>query len=138
MKSIHKRTRVGLWSMIVLFSLGGSSLSLACTDVGQRIAIQETPIMLVGKWQKMTSSDCSQAYPDQLNFSGQGLYNGQQQGTKKTFTLWDVGTYEITAPDQVKISIATDAVQPYKFTIASDIITFVDPSGCEFQYRRTK
>lgn len=53
-----------------------------------------------------------------------------------TFTLWDVGTYEIAGSKQIKISIANDAILTYEFSISNDILAFVDPDGCEFRYQR--
>lgn len=53
-----------------------------------------------------------------------------------TFTLWDVGTYEIVCPEQVKISIANDAIVTYEFSISDEILAFIDQDDCEFRYQR--
>jgi hypothetical protein len=93
--------------------------------------------MLVGKWQKITTTPCSQNYPDQLEFSDRGLYTGRQTNPQENFTWWDVGTYEVTA-NQVKIAIATDEIKPYPFSLKDRLLTFVDADNCEFQYRRVE
>jgi hypothetical protein len=90
---------------------------------------------LVGNWAKITSSTCSQVYPDTLQFQEAGLYAGQMH-SPGTFTLWDVGTFEVIDPEQIKVSTANDAIITYEFSISNDILTFKDPDGCEFNYRR--
>ncbi|MGQ0541657.1 MAG: hypothetical protein ACT4O9_07395 [Blastocatellia bacterium] len=91
---------------------------------------------LVGNWEKITDSECSRKYPDNIMFQENKLYFTQSDPGK--FTYWDVGTYEITPAKNVKLSTANDAVIAYKFTISKNILTFVDPDGCEFKYRRAE
>ena len=90
---------------------------------------------LVGNWEKITRSACSQVYPDRIQFQEGKLYSGQKD-PPGTFTQWDVGTYEVVGPKQIKISTANDAIITYEFSISNDVLTFEDPSGCEFKYRR--
>jgi hypothetical protein len=90
---------------------------------------------LVGNWEKITRSTCCQIYPDSIQFQEGGLYFGQKY-PPGTFTQWDVGTFEVVGPKQIKISIANDAIVVYDFSIFNDVLRFVDPDGCEFNYRR--
>ena len=92
---------------------------------------------LAGKWKKVSTSQCDESYPAEIEFSERPRYlakKGQGQG----FICWDAGTYEEKGTDQVKISTATDAQILYRFSINGDTLTFTDPDGCEFKYRRVK
>jgi hypothetical protein len=95
---------------------------------------QQTP-QLVGSWEKITRTACGETYPDSIQFQEVGLYFGQKN-PPGTFTQWDVGTYEIADPKQIRISTANDAIVTYEFSISNDVLTFVDPDDCEFRYRR--
>jgi hypothetical protein len=94
----------------------------------------QTP-QLVGNWAKITSSSCSQVYPDTIHFQEAGLYVGQMD-SPGTFTFWDVGTFEVIDSEQINVSTANDAIVTYEFSISNDVLTFKDPDGCEFNYRR--
>ncbi|MBI5328605.1 MAG: hypothetical protein HZB80_10020 [Deltaproteobacteria bacterium] len=100
-------------------------------------SMSEQTSQLIGDWEKITRSACSQIYPDSIQFQEGGLYFGQKD-LPCMFTQWDVGTYEIVGPNQIKISTANDAIIAYKFSISNDILTFVDPDGCEFKYQKVK
>jgi hypothetical protein len=91
---------------------------------------------LVGTWEKFTPQiSCSDVYPDTINFQENGLYFGRKD-PPGTFTQWDVGTWEVVDSKKVKLSTANDAVITYEFAISHDVLTFVDPEACRFQYRR--
>jgi hypothetical protein len=90
---------------------------------------------LIGHWQKVTNSACSSTYPDHIEFRDRGLYFGRKI-EPGSFTLWDVGTYEPVSRSEIKLSTANDAVVSYRVEITNDTMTFVDPEGCRFQYRR--
>ncbi|HEY9614312.1 hypothetical protein [Allocoleopsis sp.] len=91
---------------------------------------------LVGQWQKVTSTKCSEAYPDTVEFSERGIYVGKKGDQGLDFTLWDAGGYEVLEGNQVRIAIASDEEVLYKFSTSGSILTFVDREGCEFKYRR--
>ncbi len=91
---------------------------------------------LVGNWEKITDSECSQIYPDKLRFQEGNLYFGESDPSK--FAYWDVGTYEVASTQKVKISTANDAIVAYDFDISKNVLTFVDPNRCEFKYRRVE
>lgn len=95
---------------------------------------QQIP-QLVGNWEKITRSTCSEIYPDILRFQPGGLYSGHQN-KPGVFTQWDVGTFEIISSKQIKISTANDAIITYEFSVLNNTLTFRDPDGCEYQYRR--
>ena len=90
---------------------------------------------LVGTWVKLTQSDCSGVYPHRLEFRENGIYFGQKE-PPGGFTQWDLGTYEVVASDKIKISTANDALVTYEFVFLNDLLTFVDPDHCRFEYRR--
>ena len=90
---------------------------------------------LVGTWRKITVSRCSRVYPDDLRFDGNGLLFGRQE-TAGAFALWDAGTFEVAGPGTIRISTANDAVVAYAAVLRDDVLTFTDPDGCEFSYRR--
>lgn len=119
--------------MVIIIALG---VGCAPTPSGTpREAMPTQTPQLVGNWEKITDSTCSQVYPDMIQFQERGLYSGQmtQPGT---FTQWDVGTYEVIGHKQIKLSTANDAVVTYEFAISKDVLKFVDASKCEFSYRR--
>lgn len=95
----------------------------------------QTMAELVGGWIKITRSECSAPYPDRLRFAENGLYAGEKD-PPGTFTLWDAGTWQVAGVGQIRISTANDAVIAYRFTQSGDRLRFVDPDGCEFEYRR--
>lgn len=90
---------------------------------------------IVGNWEKITRSECSQRYPDSIQFQEGQLYFGQKD-PPGTFTLWDVGTYEIVDPQHMNISTANDAILMYEFSASNDVLTFVDPDACTFSFRK--
>lgn len=93
------------------------------------------PPTLIGNWEKITRSTCSQVYPNTIQFQAGGLYFGQTD-PPGTFTQWDVGTFEVVGLKQIKITIANDAIVTYEFSILNDVLMFIDPDGCEYNYRR--
>lgn len=89
---------------------------------------------IIGTWKKESLSKCSESYPDRIEFREGGLYF--TQNFPERFSIWDVGTYRVTGPNAVKISLANDAIVSYEFSLAEDFITFLDAKKCEFKYRR--
>ena len=83
---------------------------------------------LIGSWEKLTQSPCSQLYPQSLRFEATGNYYGQP-ALAGGFTLWDVGTFEVAEPTRVKLSTANDAVVAYAFSLAQGVLTFTDAQG---------
>jgi len=92
-------------------------------------------VPLIGHWERRTESSCSRVYPLQIEFRAQGLYTGtgMQPGDVPG---WDNGTWRIIEPGQVRISTNNDAQIIYQFSIQGDVLTFLDSSGCKFEYRR--
>jgi hypothetical protein len=93
----------------------------------------QTP--LLGKWTKLSSLECAQAYPDEIEFF-EATYLGRKGRSGQRFIVWDAGGYEVTPGGRVTIQIATDEQVPYTFSISGDVLTFVDRDGCRFEYRR--
>lgn len=89
---------------------------------------------LRGRWVKVSTSNCDRQYPNEIEFR-EATYLARK-GPGQGFIIWDAGGYEIMAEDLVKIDIATDEQVPYSFSLAGDVVTFVDREGCEFSYRR--
>jgi hypothetical protein len=90
---------------------------------------------LAGSWDKTTISPCGEFYPDHLEFKENGIYAGRRD-PPGTFTTWDAGKYEIAGTGRVRISTANDAIVAYRFTLAGDVLTFVDDDACRVAYRR--
>ena len=91
---------------------------------------------LVGRWEKLTMSACADAYPDELEVRANGIYEGRKgDAGGGEFTTWDAGIFRPHG-STVTISTANDAHIVYEFTLAGDVLTFVDPAGCRFEYRR--
>lgn len=94
----------------------------------------ESQKSLVGIWKRLTTTKCSEIYPDDLEFTKRGTYVGKKRQGAGEFTWWDSGEYEVLTENQVKISTANDAEIIYRFSIFGNVLTFVDEDGCEFQY----
>lgn len=90
---------------------------------------------IVGGWEKTSSARCDQRYPDRLQFQENGLYIGQKD-PPGSFSFWDVGTFEVVDEQEIKLSTANDAVIAYAYALSADTLTFTDPDGCAFSYRR--
>ena len=91
---------------------------------------------LVGTWQKVTRSRCSETYPDELEFRANGIYFGRRGDSGQEFTVWDAGGYRVLGGDRVRISTANDAQIAYEFSLSGGVLRFVAPDGCRFEYRR--
>ena len=92
---------------------------------------------LAGSWQKTGGGPCSAPYPDELDLLADGRYRGRKPEGAREHPIWDVGSYEIVGTGRVVISTSYDARPTYEFSLAGDILTFVDEQGCRFEYRRT-
>jgi hypothetical protein len=93
------------------------------------------PVSLIGRWIKLSRVECAEAYPDEIEFF-EATYLGRKGRSGQRFIVWDAGGYEVTRPGHVTIEVATDEQVPYSFSIAGTVLTFVDPEGCRFEYRR--
>ena len=121
--------------LVMLSTLPGVSCVLTPGATPGGIMIDRTAF--VGSWERITNTPCSRAYPTQLEFRSNGLYLGT--GAQLSIAPgWDNGTYGIVNPAQVRISTANDALLTYKFSITDNTLAFVDPDGCEFQYRKVR
>ncbi len=89
----------------------------------------------VGQWEKVTTSPCSQIYPDRIAFQENGLYFAQNN-PQSPMIVWDIGRYLVVNAHQVRITLANDASELYAFSISQDILTLVDSRHCEFHYRK--
>lgn len=114
-----------------LLFLGGLILSCQRPPVK---AEQEDVNPLVGSWEKVNPSKCSQMYPDVIEFSANGVYQTQSEVTSVAMA-WDAGTYAVDR-QIVKIANALEVSKPYRFVIKNEIVTFEDEQGCRFPYRR--
>jgi len=93
---------------------------------------------LPGRWRKVAQDPGAPAYPDEIEFSQNGLYEGTRGPESKGFTIWDLGTYKVLAPGRVEISTATDRMVQYACEIEADSVTFVSPEGHRVTYQREK
>lgn len=95
---------------------------------------------LVGTWAKVARVECAEKYPEQLRFTERGLYFGESEETaaSRHHTVWDVGRFEVVGPESIKVSTSYDAEIVYGFNVTADALTFKDPDGCEFSYRRAE
>ena len=97
--------------------------------------IEEIRKNLVGKWKKTATTECARLYPDELEFHELATYLGKK-GPDQRFIVWDAGTYQIADENHLVMSIATDQLVSYRFSISSGVLTFVDDKKCEFEYHR--
>jgi hypothetical protein len=130
----NRRVRSGapaaLLALLLFLAVGCGSPRLTGSPT-----VPISPQSFAGTWEKITSSLCSGDYPDRIEFHENGLYFGEKEPVG-TFTTWDAGKFTITGEHRVNISTATDEIVSYEFSLSEDTLRFVDPSNCEFQYRR--
>ena len=88
-----------------------------------------------GKWQKVSTSECGNLYPDEIEFFG-ARYLGRKGRSGGLTIVWDAGTYAVDGPGRVKITTSTDEQVIYRYTLEGDTLTFTDPHGCELRYSR--
>jgi len=91
---------------------------------------------LVGTWRKAENPPCAALYPAVIRFESNGLYRGWSD-PPDGFVTWDVGTWQLGGHDQLSVSTANDAVITYACMLAGDMLTFTDPQGCRFSFRRS-
>lgn len=91
------------------------------------------PGAVAGRWRRESDTPCSQRYPPELEFDPRGFYTASRQGTG---TLWDAGGWSMEGDGRIRISTSNDAEIAYPFRVSGDRLTFHDPDGCEFAYRR--
>jgi hypothetical protein len=124
-----------VFRVTTLFVLWFSTTCAAGSSPRSNNETAEKSQNLVGKWKKISTAKCDEAYPDKLEFF-EGTYLGKKGQSGQRFIVWDAGGYQVIAADRVKIDIATDEQIVYRFSILEDVLTFVDGEGCEFTYRR--
>jgi hypothetical protein len=122
-------------SALAAFRFAPVSIYLAATIAAQGAGMPTGKQAFLGSWSKVSTTPCSQPYPEQLVFQESGRYRGQNAAPGR-FTIWDVGTFDVVGENEVKISTANDAVRSYAVTVARDTLKFVDPERCEIEYRR--
>lgn len=120
----------------------GVLLCVAACSAAPSIATEKTVMAteasgLVGSWRKVQGSAGAEHYPAFLRFEPNGLYRGEPEPPVQ-FTKWDLGTWRISSPGKVSISTANDAVIEYGFDGSGEQLSFIDPEGCRFAYRRER
>ena len=95
---------------------------------------KNTNKILKGLWEKITESECSNQYPDLIEFKEAGIYIGSKNSGE--FTIWDAGSYEIISGNSIKISTANDAEIKYTFFVDKGNLTFTDGNNCKFVYEK--
>jgi len=91
---------------------------------------------LVGVWAKAAGAACAAPYPDELDLRPGGRYVGRNREGARAHPLWDAGSYEILGHRRIAISTSYDARPTYEFSLAGDVLVFVDGNGCRFAYHR--
>jgi hypothetical protein len=94
------------------------------------------PANLVGRWRKVFQDPAAAPYPDEIEFTDRGIYFGRKGETGQQFTIWDAGSYRLSAPQEATLSTATDEEIRYPFSLVGDELIFRDPEGREIRYRR--
>jgi hypothetical protein len=89
---------------------------------------------LRGRWRKETDEPCAAQYPVEIEFK-EATYLAAK-GPEQGFITWDAGIYRVEPEDRVLVSTATDELVPYQYDEEGERITFTDPGGCQFSYRR--
>ncbi len=122
--------------MVMLALLSGAGCRPA-PEAATGDSMPDRKSTLIGVWEKVTDAPCARVYPTRLEFREGGLYagTGAQAGPVPG---WDTGTYNVISATHVRISTLNDAIITYQYSISGDTLTFKDPAGCEFQYRKAQ
>jgi hypothetical protein len=91
---------------------------------------------LLGTWEKAGGAPCSARYPDELELHPDGRYLGRMREGAAEHPIWDVGSYELVGEGRIAVSTSYDARPTYDYSLANDVLTFIDDEGCRFEYRR--
>lgn len=91
---------------------------------------------LPGAWHRIDQAPCAAGYAAHLRFEESGLYFGNTEPAGG-FTWWDQGRWRVPAAGQMALSIANDEVVTYAYSLIDGTLTFTDPAGCSFSYRRS-
>ncbi|SAL79178.1 hypothetical protein AWB71_05844 [Caballeronia peredens] len=97
--------------------------------------MQNDHARLAGLWRKQGEPPCAAQYPARLRIEPGGLYFGETD-PPGVFTWWDGGTWRVTSPGRLALSVANDAVIEYAFTLNEDHFIITDGAGCEVVYER--
>jgi hypothetical protein len=89
---------------------------------------------LVGVWRKTTTDACAQAYPDEIEFFEHRFL--ARKGPGQEFLRWDVGGYQVTGVEEIRMSTASDERVVYGFGVEAGELWFRDPDGCRVAYAR--
>jgi hypothetical protein len=92
---------------------------------------------LVGCWRKLAQDPGAMPYPDEIEFSEDGLYETSRRGRGYGFSIWDAGDYSVIDPGRARISTAHDKKVIYDYDLQDDELTFVDPQGKKVSYKRS-
>lgn len=90
---------------------------------------------LPGAWQMIDQAPCAAGYAVHLRLEDSGLYFGSTE-PPGGFTWWDQGRWQVSAPGRMALSTANDEVVTYAYSLIDGTLTFTDPSGCRFSYKR--
>jgi hypothetical protein len=101
---------------------------------GPKAGVPDAHAPLVGVWRKTTSDACAQPYPDEIEFFEHRVLG--RKGPGQGFVRWDVGGYEVSGPDRIRIGTASDERVDYGFSLEGDELIFADPDGCRVAYAR--
>jgi len=90
---------------------------------------------IVGKWEKATNTECSDRYPERIEFKANGIYYGKTSSNSEFHPIWDVGSFHWKG-EFLSMSTSNDAVIDYKVLLKDDILSFQDMDGCRVEYKK--
>ena len=91
---------------------------------------------IIGQWKLTKVQNCSQPFPTTIHFLSNGIYDTKKMDPS-TYTIWDVGSYELHNSDTLSLSCANDEIVHYSVILENLILTIEDSKGCIVQYRLT-
>ncbi len=98
-------------------------------------SVKKEHMNIIGQWIKVSQAECSEKYPERIEFKPNGIYQAQASARARMHPVWDAGTFEV-AGNAVKLSTSNDAVISYPVKMKDETISFTDPGGCTTQYKR--
>jgi hypothetical protein len=91
---------------------------------------------LVGRWQKVSTSDVASVFPDSLDINARGRFVGTNHPGARIHPIWDIGKVHAVGPERVRMPHANDQEVEYEVSAAESDLTFVTPQQVKIRYRR--
>ncbi|MBO0654376.1 hypothetical protein J1792_16805 [Streptomyces triculaminicus] len=100
------------------------------TDLGA-----SEPRLIMGRWRRVSRSECARTYPAELTIGPGSRYLGRRD-PDQGLPVWDVGTARMPDETTLVMSTSSDELVSYAIEVAADRFTVTAPDGCVVVFER--